>query len=57
MHPHLIALFGVTIRELWAVERLTQACRERRSNELISVVKPLNLIGGVGSSANAVAIL
>ena len=57
MHPHLIALFGLVIGELWAVEELARACRERNSYDFMLVVKPLNLIGGVGSPANAVAIL
>ena len=57
MHPHLIALFGLVIGELWAVEALVEACRKRNSSEFMLVVKPLNLIGGVGSPANAVAIL
>jgi kynurenine formamidase len=56
MHPHLIALLGMVIGELWKLEELAADCRADGRYECLLVVKPLNLVGGVGSPANATAL-
>jgi hypothetical protein len=56
MHPTLIALLGLCIGELWDLEALAADCATTRVYDCMIVAKPLNLVGGVGSPANAVAI-
>ncbi len=57
MHPTLIALLGLCIGELWDLEALAEDCAATGIYECMVSVKPLNLTGGVGSPANAMAIL
>jgi kynurenine formamidase len=56
MHPHLIALLGFCVGELWNLEKLADACAADGRYAFMVTVKPLNLVGGVGSPANAIAI-
>jgi kynurenine formamidase len=56
MHPTLIALLGFCIGELWDLESLAADCAETQVYDCMVVAKPLNLVGGVGSPANALAI-
>jgi kynurenine formamidase len=56
MHGDLIALLGVCLGELWNLDALAQDCAEDGVHEAMVVAKPINLLGGVGSPANAVAI-
>lgn len=56
-HQDLIALLGIPLGELWKLDILADECHSRDKYEFLMVVKPLNLIGGVGSPANATAIL
>jgi kynurenine formamidase len=56
LHRPLIALLGMALGELWALEELAEDCRADGVYEFFLVSKPLNLVGGVGSPANAVAI-
>jgi kynurenine formamidase len=56
MHPILIPLLGLCIGELWDLDALAEDCREDRVYEFMVTAKPLNLLGGVGSPANAMAI-
>lgn len=56
MHRLLIPLLGLAIGELWNLEELASDCHEDGVWEFLLVAKPLNLVGGVGSPANAVAI-
>lgn len=57
MHQHLIAMLGLAIGELWRLSPLAEACLKDRRSTCMIVAKPLNLRGGVGSPANATAIL
>ena len=57
LHRILIPLLGLTIGELWALDELAVACAGRGRYDVFLTVQPLNLLGGVGSPANAVAIL
>jgi hypothetical protein len=56
LHRPLIALLGVLIGELWALEPLAEACAADGVYEFFVTAKPLNLVGGVGSPPNAIAI-
>lgn len=56
MHQEMIALLGLVIGELWALDELADDSAKTGSYESLVVCKPLNLVGGVGSPANALAI-
>lgn len=56
MHQELIALLGLPVGELWRLGELARACATDGEYASFVLVKPLNLVGGVGSPANAVAI-
>jgi hypothetical protein len=56
LHPILIPLLGLALGELWRLDTLADACdRDGRYYCLLSA-SPLNLHGGVGSPANAIAV-
>lgn len=57
MHPTLIALLGFCLGELWDLEALAEDCAATGVYECFVTSKPLNLTGGVGSPANALAIV
>jgi kynurenine formamidase len=57
LHRLLIPLLGMTIGELWDLDRLASACRDAGRYDMLIVAEPLNIQGGVGSPANALAIL
>ncbi len=52
-----IARLGLTLGELFFLDDLAAACRGAHAYEFLFVGKPLNLTGGVGSPANAMAII
>ena len=56
MHSELIALLGLCVGELWRLDELAADCANDRIYECMVVSVPLNLVGGVGSPSNAVAI-
>ncbi len=56
MHRPLLALLGVVIGELGDLEELAASCADDGVYEFFLSAKPLNLVGGVGSPANAMAI-
>lgn len=56
MHQDLIALLGLPLGELWRLRDLADDCARSGCFESLLTVKPLNLTGGVGSPANAVAL-
>jgi kynurenine formamidase len=56
MHQELIALLGMCIGELWRLDELAADCSSDGVYECMVVSVPLNLVGGVGSPSNAVAI-
>jgi kynurenine formamidase len=57
LHRILIPLLGLTIGELWDLDDLASACSDRGRFECMLVAEPLNVTGGVGSPANALAII
>jgi kynurenine formamidase len=56
MHPDLIALLGVHLGELWRLHELAEDCAADGAYEFLVTAKPLNVLGGVGSPPNAVAV-
>jgi Putative cyclase len=56
MHAELIALLGMVVGELWRLDELAADCADDGVYEFLLVVKPLNVVGGVGSPPNATAI-
>jgi kynurenine formamidase len=56
LHRRLLPLLGITLGELFDFEELAQRSRDDGRWEFLLVSVPLNLRGGVGSPANAVAI-
>jgi kynurenine formamidase len=56
LHRPLIALLGMIIGELWKLDELAADCAADGTYEFMVTAKPLNLVGGVGSPPNAIAI-
>jgi len=56
MHQELIAKLGIPLGELWNLEHLLADSQETGRWDAFCVIKPLNLVGGVGSPPNATAI-
>jgi kynurenine formamidase len=56
MHQELIAKLGVPLGELWDLTALTADSRRHQRWDALVVVKPLHLVGGVGSPPNATAL-
>lgn len=57
LHRRLIALQGMPLGELWDLARLSAACEERGSREFLLFSGVMPLRRGVGSPANAHALL
>jgi hypothetical protein len=56
LHRILIPLLGIYIGELWDLDELAQFCADTRRYDAFLTAEPLNIPGGVGSPANAIAI-
>ncbi|RAH78275.1 hypothetical protein BO86DRAFT_345666 [Aspergillus japonicus CBS 114.51] len=57
MHQELLACWGMMIGEMWDLERLAGRCREVGRWTVFVTSAPAMVFGGVGSHANATAIL
>lgn len=57
IHQWALAGWGMPIGEMFDLERLAEACRERKRWSFFLCSVPLKIAGGVGSPGNAVAIL
>lgn len=57
LHRILIPLLGLAIGELWRLDELVAACRAEKRDSFFLVAQPMHVTGGVGSLANARAIL
>lgn len=57
MHQEFLAKLGIPLGELWRLGPLARALRSVGRHDCLVVVKPLNLVGGTGSPANATAVL
>jgi kynurenine formamidase len=55
-HPWLIGLLGFTLCEQLLLDELAEESRADGRYECLFVAQPLNVVGGVGSPANAVAL-
>jgi kynurenine formamidase len=56
LHRLLIGQFGLAIGELWWLDDLARSCRADGRYEAFLTAAPLHLVGGIGSTANALAI-
>lgn len=56
IHQELIAIMGLPIGEQWLLHNLAQYARKHRRYQFFTICKPLNMIGAVGSPANAMVI-
>jgi kynurenine formamidase len=56
IHQMLIGGFGIALGELWWLADLAADCRDDGVYECLLVSAPLNLPGGIGSTANALAL-
>lgn len=57
LHRRIMSLMGMPIGEFWYLEELSHACRDRGRHDFFLTSSPINLPRGVGSPANAYAIL
>ena len=57
LHAHLLGRLGIPIGELWLVDALARQCASEGRYEFLFSSAPLNVPGGVGSTANALAIM
>jgi sugar/nucleoside kinase (ribokinase family) len=56
LHRMLIGQFGMAIGELWWLDDLARSCRRDGRYASFLTAAPNNVAGGIGSSANALAI-
>ncbi|WP_229052376.1 cyclase family protein [Aeromicrobium sp. Leaf350] len=57
LHHRLITMLGMPLGELFDLDELAEACAAAGTWDFLFAAVPLNLPGGVGSPANAVAVL
>lgn len=57
MHQEFLAKLGMPLGELWRLGPLARRMRELQRWHAMLVIKPLNILGGTGSPANATALL
>ncbi|MFJ2620426.1 cyclase family protein [Glutamicibacter sp. NPDC087344] len=57
MHQEFLAKLGLPLGELWRLGPLARRMKELKRSDCLLVIKPLNVVGGTGSPANATAIL
>ncbi|MGP0222386.1 MULTISPECIES: cyclase family protein [unclassified Paenarthrobacter] len=56
MHQQLLAKLGMPLGELWKLGPLARHMRETKTWDAFVSIKPLNIVGGTGSPANATAL-
>lgn len=54
LHQMLIGSFGIALGELWWLHELAEDCLATGVHEGLLVAAPINAVGGIGSTANAV---
>lgn len=57
LHYRLIPLLGIAVGEMLALGSLAAHCAERQRYEGLLTAAPLNIHGGAGSTANALALM
>jgi hypothetical protein len=56
LHRTMLPLLGMPIGEMWYLEALAEDCAADGVYEFLVTSAPLNLLGGVGSPPNAIAV-
>jgi hypothetical protein len=56
LHQYFLALFGMSIGELWDLKALSAKCKELGRYSFLLTSAPLNVPGGIGSPPNALAL-
>ena len=56
LHEYMIALWGMSIGELWDLDKLAETCQKLNKWSFFFTSAPLNVEGGVSSPPNALAI-
>jgi len=57
MHQEFLAKLGLPLGELWRLGPLARRMSQLQHWECLLTIKPLNVVGGTGSPANATAVL
>jgi hypothetical protein len=57
MHEVLLSGWGCPIGEMFDLEKLAEECKKRGRYSFFFTSSPLNVIGGVASPPNAIAIM
>ena len=57
MHQEFLAKLGLPLGELWRLGPLARRMSQLQRWECLLTIKPLNVVGGTGSPANATAVL
>ncbi len=57
LHQIVIPNMGLTVGEMWDLERIGQACAERGRFDFLLSAQPLPITGAVGSPINPIATL
>ncbi|KAK4547061.1 hypothetical protein LTR36_001282 [Oleoguttula mirabilis] len=57
IHEFQLAFWGSPIGEIWDLEKLAEVCDEQKRWSFFFTSAPLNVVGGVASPPNALAIL
>jgi len=56
IHRPLLTMLGFALGEMWALEEIAESCADDGVYDFLLTAKPLNLPGGAGSPANAMAV-
>ncbi|WPH02223.1 Hypothetical protein R9X50_00507900 [Acrodontium crateriforme] len=56
LHQYFLALFGMSIGELWDLKALSETCKKLGRYSFLLTSSPLNVPGSVGSPPNALAL-
>ncbi|EMC94601.1 hypothetical protein BAUCODRAFT_35833 [Baudoinia panamericana UAMH 10762] len=56
LHKYQLAFWGSPIGEIWDLEKLAKTCEELKRWSFFFTSAPLNVVGGVASPPNAIAI-
>lgn len=56
LHQYFLAMFGMSIGELWDLKALSEKCKELGRYSFLLTSSPLNVPGSIGSPPNALAL-
>merc|ERR1711977_752954 len=56
LHQYFLALFGMSIGELWDLKELSETCKKLGRYSFLLTSSPLNYPGSIGSPPNALAL-